>query len=218
MSDKKIYLEKLFPKIGNINVQNMKIDWDLISYITVPSESEKILKIICDHMKKYKDPIESVIADITACVGGDTIRLCQAFGQVISIEIDSKRYEYLCHNIGQYHITNCVPINGDSTIITYKLQNVNIVYVDPPWGGSDYKNKDKIKLNFGDMELEKFVLNCFDINIMQSQVNLVVLKIPTNYDLEHLYKSISNNLDVYLYKLRKINIVIVEKKCIDQIT
>lgn len=213
MTDQKIYLEKLFPKIGSINVQNMKIDYNLISYITVPSESEKISKIICEnHMKKYKDPILSVIADLTACVGGDTIRLCQSFGQVISIEIDNTRYEYLCHNIGQYHITNCVPINGDSTMIVNKLQNVDAIYVDPPWGGSEYKNKDKLTLNFGNVPLEKFILNCFDTELMQSSPFLVILKLPTNYDLEYLYKTISNNLNVYLYKLRKINIVVAEKK------
>lgn len=214
MNDQKIYLDKLFPKIGTANVQNMKIDYNSVSYITVPSESDKISKIICDHIKKHKHPSESVIVDVTAGVGGDTIRLCQSFGQVISIELDQQRYEYLCHNLSQYHITNCVPINGDSTAIISKIQNIDVIYADPPWGGSDYKTKEKLLLTFGDIPLETFILNCFDDEVIQSRPHVVVLKIPTNYDLEHLYKSVSEKLDIYLYRLRKINIIAIERKII----
>jgi hypothetical protein len=212
MNEQKIYLEKLFPKIGSVNVQNMKIDFESVSYITVPSESEKVSKIACNHIMKYKQPGEAVIIDTTACVGGDTIRLCQSFGQVISIELDQKRYEYLCHNLNQYHITNCVPINGDSTAITPKLQNADMIYVDPPWGGSDYKTKTNLRLNFGDIPLETFIINCFDQQISQNKPSVLLLKIPTNYDLEYLYKTISENLDIYLYKLRKINVLVIERK------
>lgn len=214
MSDQKIYLEKLFPKIGSINVQNMKIDYDSVSYITVPSESDRICKIMCDHVKKYKNVNDAVVVDTTACVGGDTIRLCQSFGQVISVELDQQRYEYLCHNISQYHIANCVPLNGDSTTVVSKIQNADIIYSDPPWGGSDYKSKTKLRLKLGNLPLETFILNCFNDELMQSKPKMVVLKIPTNYDLEYLYKTISENLDVYLYKLRKINVIVIEKKII----
>lgn len=217
MNDIKIDLEKLFPKMDGANIHNMKIDDESVSFITVPSQSKKITEIASAHIKKYKPPEESIIVDVTAGVGGDTIMLCQSFGQVISIEIDPVRYEYLCNNLSQYHITNCVPINGDSTAIIQKLQNVDVIYADPPWGGSNYKTKTTLTLEFGNEPLETFILNCFNTETSPVNPKVIITKIPTNYDLEHLYKILSKSLDIYLYKLKKINVLAIEKKQVNKI-
>ena len=41
IKDKKIYLDKLFPKLNNANIQKLMIDHETVSYITTPFESKK---------------------------------------------------------------------------------------------------------------------------------------------------------------------------------
>jgi len=207
---KKIYYDKLFPKINNVVLQNLQIDFESISYITTPTEAKKISDIISKHIIKFKSPKESVIIDATGGAGGDTIMFCSIFGSVISIELDEQRYSYLKHNVDQYNFKNITAINGDSTVIIPKLQFVDVIYIDPPWGGKDYKSKDKLRFMFGSEEIETFITKCFTSDNMISHPKLIALKMPKNYDLKYLYQILHNNFDIYLYELKKINILIIE--------
>jgi len=209
---KKIYLDKLFPKINGVSINNLKIDVESISYITTPHESKKITDIITKHISNFKNPKNSVIVDATGGVGGDTIMFATQFGSVISIEIEIDRYNLLKHNVDEYKFNNVIVINGDSLIIIPKLPHIDVIYIDPPWGGKDYKMKENLRLLLGTTELETFILNSFNPEIMICVPKLMTLKMPKNYDLKYLYKKISHIFDIYLYQLKKINILVVEKK------
>lgn len=206
---KKIYLDRLFPKINNANIQNLLIDVDSVSYITTPIESKKIAEIISNHMSKYKTSNECVIVDGTAGVGGDSIMLSTMFEKVISIEIDQQRFEYLKHNIKEYGIKNIFVLNGNSTDIIPKLSNVDVIYVDPPWGGKNYKLKKYLRLNIGNVSIENFVELCFS---MISFPKIIAFKLPKNYDLKYMYLQLNTNYNIYLYQLKKINMILIEKK------
>lgn len=203
---KKIYYNKLFPKYNNINYKNLQIDEESISYITIPSESEKISNIIKQHLLKYnKDPNDVLIVDTTAGVGGDTLSFCNNFGNVISIEENYDRYNMLLNNVNQYGFKNITVMNGDSTAIIFKIYNVNVIHIDPPWGGKSYKKKDSVRLFIGKYELEKFIKLCLNDNVL-----IVTIKIPKNYDQEYLCDVLSE-YDIYQYKLEKFNIIVIEK-------
>lgn len=207
-----IYIDKLFPKINGVLLNNLLIDYESISYITTPYESKKILDIISKHISKYKQPKESNIVDATGGVGGDSISFCTIFSSVISIELDSKRYGYLKHNLEQYNFKNYTIINGDSNIIIPKLQYIDVIYIDPPWGGKCYKTKDNLRLSLGDINIEMFILNCYNNEITISSLKVITLKLPKNYDLKYLFEMLNEKFDIYLYELKKINIIIIEKK------
>ncbi len=209
---KKIYIDKLFPKLNGVTLSNLRIDQESVSYITTPHEAKKIADIIAKHTSNHKDIKNSVLVDATGGVGGDTITLSTQFGSVISIEIDSNRYSLLKHNINEYKTTNVTTINGDSLIIIPKLSDIDVIYADPPWGGKDYKTRENLRLTLGAMEIESFILNCFNPDIMTSIPKLIALKMPKNYDLKYLYEKITHSFDIYLYQLKKINILIIEKK------
>lgn len=209
---KKIFFDKLFPKMNGVSLNNLKIDTESISYITTPHESKKITDIIVKHISNSKNAKDSVLIDATGGVGGDTIMLATQFGSVISIEIETDRYNLLKHNVEEYKYNNITVINGDSLIIIPKLPHVDVIYVDPPWGGKDYKTKENLRLLLGTTELESFILNCFNSEIMICIPKLMALKIPKNYDLKYLYEKISHMFDIYLYQLKKINILVLEQK------
>jgi 16S rRNA G966 N2-methylase RsmD len=168
-------------------------------------DADKLSSLIKD---KYGDV---KIMDATSGIGGNSISFGKNFSDVVSVEINPERYEFLCNNIKEYKITNCVTINDDSTQLINKIiGDLDAIYVDPPWGGSSYKTKPLLKLNFGNITLEQFILNCFNSEESKN-LKIMLIKIPTNYDLMYLYK-ILKNLDIHLYKLKKLNIIVLEKK------
>ena len=200
---------KLFPKYNNIKVKNLQIDDETLMYITMPKDSEKISMIISSHITRYKPLNQITIVDATACVGGDTITFCANFENVISIEQNKDTYIMLCSNIKQYDFKNITMLNGDCTQIIPRLTNIDIVYFDPPWGGKDYKKKDNITLNIGMYTLDEFINKLITVN---NDIYLFALKLPNNYDIENFKKTMSFNFNIYLYKLYKYIVVILETK------
>lgn len=203
-----IFLNRLFPwKLGT-NRKNLLIDQECVSYITIPKDSNKIAQIISSiYCKKYnKTEKEMIIIDSTACVGGDTITFANIFGIVIPIEIDQKRYHNLIHNLQTYNICNVYPINGDSTLIINNIQlDIDVIYIDPPWGGNCYKMKQNIELQLGGINL--------DVIIMQflNKAKLIILKLPKNYNFNSLEKKL-NNCNMIVHNMQpKISIVSIEK-------
>lgn len=208
----KINFNNIFPKINNVNVHNLLIDYDFISSVTLLRDTKKIANIISSHISKYKLPKESIIVDATGGVGGDSIMFCLTFNHVVSIEIDPCRYKYLKNNLEQYKFDNTTILNDDSSIIISKLHNIDIIYIDPPWGGKTYKIKSNIRLTFGNTSIEEFITNCFDDKINISVPKIIVLKMPKNYDLINFYNILTKNFDMFIYEVRKFNIIVIEKK------
>jgi 16S rRNA G966 N2-methylase RsmD len=208
---KKIYYNKLFPKLNGVILKNLQIDDESVSYITTPYEANKIASIIEDHSNKYKPNCEISIIDGTGGVGGDTIAFCGKFGNIISIEENIERSKLLSHNIQQYCFKNITIINGDSTLIIPKILDIDVIYIDPPWGGRDYKKKDKLLLNFGNYAIEDFVINCFTNDDIITKPLIFALKMPKNYDLQHFFDKLSHICDIYVYELDKFNVFILEQ-------
>lgn len=211
-----IYYHKLFPKLNGVILKNLLIDDESISYITTPSEANKIATIIEAHTNKYKPNCEISIIDGTGGVGGDTIAFCSKFGNIISIEENSDRSKLLSHNIQQYAFKNITIINGDSSLIIPKILDIDVIYIDPPWGGKDYKKKDKLRLNFGKFTIEDFIINCFCNDDIITKPLIFGLKMPKNYDIEYFNDKISPICNIYLYELEKINIIILEQIILEQ--
>lgn len=204
-----INFNKLFPKFSEyIDFKSLKIDDESIHYITTPYGSKKICEIISKHIIKYV-PIDIItIVDCTGGVGGDTLMFCSMFKKVISIELSKDRYDMLKHNVEQYKFTNIEIINGNSIDIVSKLKSIDVIYIDPPWGGASYKEKESIRLFLSELSIEIFIKKCFNTMC----IKLCVVKLPKNYDLEYLFNCISDICDIYLYKLNKMNILAIEKK------
>lgn len=211
---KKIYYEKLFPKIHDNIPQNLMIDEESISYITTPCESQKIAHIINDRIKHHKPIDVCSVVDVTGGIGGDTITFASFFASVISIENDPLRYSYLKNNVEKYELNNVITVEGDSTLIVSKLEYFDVIYIDPPWGGKLYKSIDKLCLNFGNESLETFIENCFNDDIMLCIPIFIVIKLPKNYDMDLLNNALGNKYYIHIHKLIKINIIIVEKKLV----
>lgn len=215
---KKIIIEKLFPCPPSNNYNNLMIDDESVSYITTPMNSEIIAEIISSLLPHNISSSDMTIMDGTACVGGDTISFGKIFGTVIASEIETNRYKMLVNNLKEFELTNVVPVNDDCLKLYRRLNFVDIMYFDPPWGGTKYKNQCDIRLSIGDIYIDELVNIIFnkdsrDVNgTVRSNVKMVVLKLPKNYDLLTLYQITKHNdVSMLLYELNKMLIVVFKR-------
>jgi 16S rRNA G966 N2-methylase RsmD len=208
MLNKKIFYDKLFPWKQGINRYSLHMDYECVSFITIPRDSEKIVELISEKLEKYGTKKKDItIVDGTACVGGDTISFCSNFGIVIPIEIDDKRYEDLLHNIKIYSLSNAYPIHGDCLEKIPEIQiDIDVIYLDPSWGGPDYKLRVKLELTLGDKKLDEAVKI-----LLKDNVKLIVMKLPKNYDYDKLFMDLAGYNVTINRNIKKIDILMVEK-------
>lgn len=215
-NNSRIYIDRLFPNVNEMRLHHkLKINRESIMYITIPNDAEQITKIVSNHGLKYYEKSQDIsITDGTAGVGGNTISFSYKFKSVIAIEIDQERFNYLLNNINAYQITNVDLLNGNCLDIIPNLNTNNIIFLDPPWGGKKYKTCNKIRLSLGNYSIEEVCLHFLNKDIMTSVPNLIVLKLPKNYDVENVYKKLVNKNDnerrIYFYELNKMIIIVIE--------
>lgn len=228
-------LIKIFPPLKNNNdYYNLKIDEDSLKYITIKETAEEISKIICSHLIEIGiNPLKIKLVDYTAGVGGNVLSFSNYFYEIVAIELSNIRTIYLKNNIGVYNFTNIKTLNKSS--IEYNENNEvveyapNVIFIDVPWGDMWLKTIENYRINFGDMELEQFILKVFDKfylmhenNVKYNNYNnrLLVLKLPKNYDIEYFYNSIKEyKNDIYfiisyIYILQKMLLIVIEYKFI----
>ncbi len=243
INDDKFYINnkvaRIFPILKNFNnFCKIKIDDDSFSYITIREIADVISKIICYHLLKYNlNPQKINIIDYTAGVGGNILSFCKYFNYIYGIELSTNRSEYLENNINVYGFKNVKVIN--KCAIEFNNNNLieinpNVIFIDPPWGGINYKNNDKLTLSLGNIEIENLVIDIAtkfsieykkitELNPKEKNNNknnkFIILKLPKNYDIELFYNYIkqNNNLDnydilVFLYILNKMLIIVCELK------
>lgn len=164
--------------------------------ISLPDKS----KVICNLISKHVGSNDITITDAMACIGGDTLSFSQTFKNVIAVEMDKIRFEYLKHNMSLFETTNIEFINNDYVKIKNTLKQ-DVIYIDPPWGGPDYKTKKTIKIKIGDETLESICHSIIDQKICK----WLVLKLPFNYDLTEFYK-----FNYQIHNIKNYLILIIE--------
>jgi len=216
---------RIFPQLQNPNKYNdIKIDEESLSYITIREIADLTTKIICHHLIKYNlNPQRVKIIDYTAGVGGNILSFSKFFYEVYAIEINYDRYEYLKHNINIYECKNVYCINDSAINFNEKFLteiNPNVVFIDPPWGGNTYKDNETLQLTLGGIKIENLVIDIFNklyehtiknktitIEINNKKIykqnifnnKFVVIKLPKNYDIEFFYETIKKtNINNYV--------------------
>ena len=241
INDDKFYINnkvaRIFPVLKNFNnYSKIKIDDESFSYITIREIAELTTKIICYHLLEFNlNPQKINVVDYTSGVGGNVLSFCKYFNYIYAIELSQQRAEYLENNIGVYGFKNIKVVNkcaiefNNNDLIQI---NPNVIYLDPPWGGTNYKNNENLLLKLGDISIEELIVdisikfsiyyeNIVNLNLKEKKNNLnnklIILKLPKNYDVEYLYNYIKNNnnltnynLSLYLYVLNKMIIIVCE--------
>jgi mRNA capping enzyme/mRNA capping enzyme, catalytic domain/RNA cap guanine-N2 methyltransferase len=134
------------------------------------------------------------IVDATAHIGVDSIHLSDTFplAQVDSYEIVPMIYNALVKNVKAFNKEGIIhPHLGDITTWTPN-KSYNLLYVDPPWGGVNYKKVKKLQLYLqaeGTPPNESKNINTLVDKWMESsKVQHIILKAPSNFDDAYLRK------------------------------
>ena len=154
------------------------------------SHASCFVKVYAHIVKKYGiDKGQKFnILDGMAGVGGDSSGLMFFFpnSHLVSNELDRTRFHDLQHNINKLQSSTDQP----SAQITFSNLNVldllfgnntekqqfDIVYLDPPWGGKDYKTHPH-RLLISGIDLVECCQTAFSI---LSRLRLMILKVPNN--------------------------------------
>ena len=172
------FKKRYFPEINDVNLENIKITTQGEYSISHIKASEKLVYLI----KKYFKTDKLTITDATGNNGSDTIALGLNFEKVNSIELDPINYSVLENNIKTYNLININLYLGDSIQIIANLKQ-DVIYIDAPWGGVNYKKHKSLKLYLDKYELADIY------NKFKSKTKLFVYKIPTNYDFTHFIQN-----------------------------
>ncbi|CAN0197835.1 unnamed protein product, partial [Hapterophycus canaliculatus] len=96
--------------------------------------------------------VSTAVIDGTACVGGNAISFVSAFDEVWAVEIDPDRFDLLKGNVKKSiarsaHKEKTVRFFNADFLDVLESERYEIaakrpvVFVDPPWGGEEYKKK-----------------------------------------------------------------------------
>jgi len=156
----------------------------------------------------------SSITDITSCVGGNVLSFAQHFARVTAIEIDSTRFGMLVHNVRDVvGTTNVEFIHGNAVELLRdpaRAPRQDIVFMDPPWGGPDYKDQAALPLFLGDVNVGALT----DEILRSGAAQVVALKVPVNFAIDDFRRALGDSCDVRVLTqgLRKMHLVLVKPR------
>lgn len=151
---------------------NLKFDDEALFSTTDQLTADKITRDILRFL-----PASSTITDCTACIGGNTFSFSQQFASVRAYEIDPMRAEYLRMNMGALSVNNVEIQCGDALELISQTGDLHdLVFIDPPWGGPNYKEADRVRLSLSGRTLEEACI------AIAPYCRYIALKVPTNFD------------------------------------
>ena len=186
-------LERMFPEKRGVDYSTLKMTPEGEYSITKRNDGKKLLQKMMSIIGSTK---RKHITDLTGNVGGDTILFGLNFGRTDSIEIDNDNFAALKHNVETFKLKNVKLHHGDST----KLFNwkTDVLYMDPPWGGPDYKEKEAMDLFLGNERVDDWLA---DVLTKEWRPKFVFMKLPSNYNFERL-KELPNVISIHKFAIR----------------
>jgi 16S rRNA G966 N2-methylase RsmD len=198
-------MEQYFDITDNIDQNELQIN-EIGKYsISKPKHAELITHII---KKIYKNPKTVTITDATGNMGGNTISFAKTFKNVNSIEIVPEHCSMLQNNINVYNLTN-VTVHCANYLDIMNNLNQNVVFIDAPWGGRNYKKQKQVKLYLYYNNNQKINIEHVVNNIKNTE--LIVLKVPYNFDFISFYRNIKYHKTI-TYNLKKFIVIVISSK------
>ena len=223
---KKFYLYK-----SPLDFKNLQCDITSPYSCDTPSHFRQLFDIMNSDSLEFDENIKfnvksKRICDMTANVGMFSIQWgyrCKR-DKIDCIEIDSDIYNKLCYNIKYCNLDNVNPINANSYTYLLNLYSTNsiqrepqtnlceydFIYIDPRFGGPNYKEQIKLDLYFQipNNNIDNTIKNINIIDVVDNllQLNItskIFLKIPINFNFDYINKN--NNIIYKTYNIMSQN-------------
>jgi len=193
-------MEEIFPFKDGLNYSNLLLTKEGEYSVTKKKDADRIINI----MKNVVGDLKSkTITDASGCVGGDTISFGFNFNTVHSIEINPENFKALENNVRTYALKNVFLYQGDS--VSLFNWNTDILYLDPPWGGPDYKNKKNLDLYMSSKRIDVWFE---EILLKKIRPNYIIVKLPQNFNFKR-FNFLSNVENIKPYRIRSYILVVI---------
>lgn len=187
----------------------LQID-DVASFsVTEVTMANKISKVLLELVDKdtpsrtQGDKCPLTITDGTACVGGNVLSFADHFQNVVAVENNSTRFEMLQNNLRVLDKDSNVVCHCASYLDIMKDVHQQVVFMDPPWGGINYKDQARIPLFLDDVPIQEICER------LRHHTQWVALKVPTNFDLEAFEAHVTGEI-IVRDDFRKMLLIVVD--------
>jgi len=164
-----------------ISLKKFKLNEEGSFSITRPHESQQIINCMEKFINGKISLSKMIITDATACMGGDLVQFSKYFRIINGIEIDPLNFKLLVENCKIFNCLNINLFNQNYLDIFDKLRQ-DIIYLDCPWTGPDYKYKETIHLKLCDLHLWELINKIRDSKL----ANYIFIKAPSNVCLDNI--------------------------------
>jgi hypothetical protein len=182
----------IFYGATKINYNKLLFTDESIYSVSKIEGSKKLYEVIQNY---FTDTSNMIITDATANIGSECVYMASKFSYVNAIEITKNTYDILQHNIDVLHIKNIGTILGDCFDVLHNIEQ-QIIVVDAPWGGRNYKDNETMHLFLSNKEIYKLYLTHY------TKAKLFVFKVPCNYNIDFFrnkIKEVNVSIDIYDY-------------------
>jgi predicted RNA methylase len=189
----------LFKKVPDQIRVKLLLDEEAMYSTTDQITAEKIAASISEYVS-----VTGEIIDATACVGGSTLALASVFKKVVAIEKDQVKFGFLKHNMTLLGLSEKVTcVHGDCLEKCIKYKS-DAIFIDPPWGGPQYKNAELMSLTLSGIPLSEVCRH------LSPYTQYIILKVPTNFDEKRAIDDTSDCMKLMCRNtnLRKMNLLI----------
>lgn len=186
--------------------KNIRFDTNSLLYMSRRVDAELISGIIIKHLNDFGLEYKKItITDATAGIGGNTFSFFHLFEYVNAVEVHRGTFEMLETNLKECGCKNVTLINDDYVKIMNNLKQ-QVVFIDPPWGGREYKKYKNLTLTLSSVHVEDICSK------LLSSKNIVVLKLPLNYSFDQIYGKLYNKKNkIFVHKLQKMYIILIKR-------
>ena len=125
--------------------------------VTDARSAEKTSDLIIKHLGVTRDVVRKNVSviDGCACIGGNTISFAKRFAHVEAVEFSAQRAGILRNNLQVLGLGSAVKVVNDDFIGLIPSLDFDVVFLDPPWGGEGYQEREFIDIVMGELEEEE---------------------------------------------------------------
>lgn len=194
-SDPEYISRTYFPYRSGINYKLLKITPEGYYSISRPFIGNEIIKIMSNILGN--EMINLTITDVCGGNGGDSINFCSYYKFTNIVEANPIHCEVIKHNLKIYKLHN-YRIYCDFYDKVYEKIKQDIIYIDPPWGGSKIKNLSTANIKLGSVNIHQLVNH---LALTNQSVEYIILKLPPNFDLIQYNRYLDKNIKVSIYNI-----------------
>jgi 16S rRNA G966 N2-methylase RsmD len=144
-----------------------------------------------------------IITESNGGFGGNTYEFLKIFKLINFVEINKQHVDIFKHNLDE--IKKVIEVNDDKLTIYNKdysqifgTLKQDIIFMDPPWGGVDYRKENNLRLYFGNLDINDIIS---ELIVTQPKLKMILIKAPENFIL-NLTKNVKK-ADVEEFNLYK---------------